>query len=96
MNPYLLTHPLPYWRNEVSGHLADAIETLVMGEPLESHERSLVAAYLKIWSDYPGWQTGDGRVDALRQNFDALVAQGTTETIWQWLNQAMDIGIDPL
>lgn len=88
---------LHYWRNETSGKLAIAINAFMDEKAhFTEPERDLLAAYLRMWAFYSGWRDDSGQLAALQESFDALVAKGNRETIWQWLDQAMDIGIDPL
>ena len=88
---------LHYCRNETSGKLAIAINAFIDTDAhFTEPERDLLAAYLRMWAFYSGWQDNSGKLATLRENFDAMVTRGNRETIWQWLEQALEIGIDPL
>lgn len=87
---------LVYWRYEQSGKLATAVEHFLDPEAeFTEKDHQLLAYYLKIWADFP-WQGLPDELEALRRRFNDLVVNGTRETIWQWLNQALQLGIDPL
>lgn len=91
---------LVYWQDETSGQLAAAVQDYLIGtEPMQPESISALAHYLKIWIDYP-WQVGEGemrsQMETLRQSFDAMVRDGNRETIGQWLEQLLVIGVDPL
>lgn len=91
---------LPYWKNETSGKLKNAILALMdtwtdKHYSLSPQELEMLKTYFALWIDYPSWdRTGQ------EQQFEALSSQlksvTSTQQLNQWLEDAMDIGIDPL
>ena len=88
---------LVYWRNEVSGQLVAAVERFLSDEPLEAGHLKPLIAYLRIWAHFPGWSAEDkAALQQWRDDFDSLVANGDRNSIQQWLNAGLQLGIDPL
>ena len=79
-----------YWMFETSGVLRPTIEAYVHGKPLSAEQIVTFRAYLRQWMGGP-WQ--GPQVDALRARLDTLT---TRDAIDSWLDDALDIGIDPL
>ncbi len=85
---------LVYWRDEVSGNLAPVVEKfLLTKEHLEDTERATLAEYLRIWAYGPF--AGGSKLELLQAKFTELVAQGDRNSIEQWCQQALDLGIEP-
>jgi hypothetical protein len=80
-----------YWMNETTGVLRPAVEAYLRGEPMEPAAIVAMRAYLRQWMAAPTWH-GAG-VDLLRQAIDRLTSR---EAIDEWLELALDEGIDPL
>lgn len=80
-----------YWMNETSGVLRPAVEAYLRCEPMEPAAIAALRAYLRQWIAAPAWQ-GAG-VELLRQAIDRLTSR---EAIDEWLEHALDEGIDPL
>lgn len=93
---------LLYWRNETSGKLAQVVYKWVQTDlELTPDERDAFSQYLRMWAFYEGFKEPPGsklasKFASLRENFDEVVTRGDRTTISQWLNQALDVGIDPL
>ncbi len=85
---------LVYWKDEVSGNLAPVVEKFLLTEEhLDSAEQATLAAYLRIWAYGPF--AGGSQLDLLQAKFTELVAQGDRNSIEQWCQQALDLGIEP-
>ncbi len=88
---------LPYWRNESSGKLAEAVEryfAFAVGDdltPLTDSELVLLKGYLKFWVEYP-WQVSALNLNALRAKFDEVESY---EQLRDCIELALDLGIDP-
>jgi hypothetical protein len=82
--------------NEVGGKLVPAVERYLKGEPAEPDDVNLIRAYLRQWIDSPVW---DGRgssrntLDDLRRTVRNIRTR--VQVDW-WLEDAMDLDIDPL
>lgn len=77
-----------YWMNETSGKLRPVIETYLSGEILIPREVAIMKAYLVQWiaGDYRG-------VEDLRRSVRKIAS---TRDIQIWLDEACELGIDPL
>jgi hypothetical protein len=84
-----------YWPNETSGVLRPAIETYLTGAAMTPEQIAAVRAYLRQWIMAPAWDAAGPSADItdLRERIDNLVDR---ETIDDWLQDAEDIGMDPL
>ena len=93
-----LQQTLLYWRNETSGKLAQVVCKWFQTDlELTPDERDIFSQYLRIWAFYEGFEEPQpGQLAALRPSFDEMVTNGDRPTISQWLEHALDIGIDPL
>jgi hypothetical protein len=80
-----------YWMNETSGVLRPAVEAYLRSEPMEPAAIAAMRAYLRQWIEAPGYR-GDG-VSLLRQAVDRLTSR---EALDEWLELALEEGIDPL
>ena len=78
-----------YWMNETSGVLRPAVETYLAGEPLAPEHVAAMRAYLRLWIYAPGW----AGAEELSDRVDRLTDRAS---ISDWLNDALEIGIDPL
>jgi len=80
-----------YWMRETSGVLRPAVEAYLGGGDSELTEAHCAAlrAYLRQWMAAPFM--GDG-IDLLRARVDTLTSRAQ---INQWVNDALDLGIDP-
>lgn len=80
-----------YWMNETSGVLRPAVTAYLNGRPMTGPQIAAMRAYLRQWIDAPGY------VGPAVQQLRATVDQITTHAaLKKWLDQAEDIGIDPL
>jgi hypothetical protein len=76
-----------YWMNETSGVLRPAVEAYLNREPMSEGEIAAMRAYLRQWiAGFFGAADLAGRVDKLTSR----------EAIEDWLDDATEIGIDPL
>lgn len=91
---------LPYWMNETSGKLREAVFALTRTwngdcNQLSPKHLKILKKYFALWINYPGWKRSGHE-----QEFDRLSLQlksiATIEQLNQWLENARDIGIDPL
>jgi hypothetical protein len=78
-----------YWMNETSGVLRPAVEAYLLGEPMSEAQIAAMRAYLRQW--VAGF-FGAGAAD-LASRVDKLTSR---EAIEDWLDDATEIGIDPL
>jgi hypothetical protein len=102
--------PLPYWRNEMSGHLASAVWNYIhshlptkkfgtTGEPImqatfTAQDLDLLKSYLITFVDWPGWMETEG--GSLASLRQSARAITSRDDCDRWLEQAIAIGIDPL
>lgn len=80
-----------YWMHETTGVLRPAVLTYLSGEPMNVEQVAAMRAYLRQWIADPRWR--GARVPELRARIDFLVSR---EAIEEWLDIAMEEGIDPL
>jgi hypothetical protein len=87
-----------YWMHEVGGKLGPAVERYLGGDPLEPDDVNLIRAYLRQWIDSPVWE--DGVEGETRNALDDLRSKvreiRNSPAVDQWLEYALDLGIDPL
>jgi hypothetical protein len=92
-----------YWRDETSGVLAVAIKAYVDGglRRLTTADArvALVKQYCVHWVNAPCWEIlredreGLGALRGLREAAEHIVS---TENIANWIDRALDLGLDPL
>ncbi len=80
-----------YWMHETSGKLRPVVESLILGTQLTSHEVGIMRAYLAQWMASP-W----GPEDVVQSLRDRIPGLTSTHDIHEWLEDADEIGIDPL
>ena len=80
-----------YWMHETSGALRHAIVAYLKGEPLNDEQIGVIRHYLAQWIYAPGFD-GQG-VGRLRDTIGGLKSR---QAINAWLDEALDVGIDPL
>lgn len=80
-----------YWMHETSGVLQPAVTAYLEARPLSDEHIALLRAYLRQWIEAPCW-SGDS-IAELRGRIDSLT---TREPIVRWIDDAVDLGIDPL
>lgn len=91
---------LPYWMYETSGQMADAVKTYFnwVLDPdasiLTEQQIDLLKYYVQLWADYPWKGDEDYQADlaVLRQLATGIK---TVEDINNWIDEALDLGIDP-
>lgn len=79
-----------YWMHETSGVLRPVVERYLDGAELDGKDMGLMKSYLAQWMQ------GDWRGDEaarLRAEVDKIT---TTADLRRWLDDALEIGIDPL
>ena len=82
-----------FWMNETSGVLAPVIQNyLVRRRPMTTEDIAVMRAYLRQWVMAESWHGGED-LEALRASVDKIATHADINT---WLEQAIDIGIDPL
>ena len=87
-----------YWIDEVSGKLVPAMKRYLEGTRAFPDDVNLIRAYLRQWIDSPVWDSGvdsetRNALDELRRKAREL---RTISDITAWVEQASDLGIDPL
>jgi hypothetical protein len=80
-----------YWMNETSGILRPTVEAYLGGVELSETGLMALRQYLERSITAPNWR-GEG-VEGLRERIEDL---DTREKLEAWLDDALDIGIDPL
>lgn len=80
-----------YWMDETSGVLRPAIAAYLEHDELTMAEIAALRAYFRQWVMAPAFRGPD--IEALRQAVDGLDSRSR---IAEWLDQAIDAGIDPL
>lgn len=80
-----------YWMHETSGVLRPAIEAYLFGGSMTGEQIAAMRAYLRQWIFAPSWR-GD-EIAELRDRVDTLTSR---EAINSWLDDAEQLGIDPL
>ncbi len=79
-----------YWMNETSGVLRPVIMRYLDGEDLDTSDVEIMKAYLRQWME-GGWKGEDAA--RLRAGIRRIA---TAADLRRWLDEAHDIGIDPL
>jgi hypothetical protein len=79
-----------YWTHETSGVLRPVIEDYLNGRPLTPRQIAAMRAYLRQWMQGP-WQ--GPMIDVLRTQVEEITTRADIE---DWLDRALDAGIDPL
>jgi hypothetical protein len=77
--------------DETSGVLRRAVMAYLTGGPMTVTEIAALRLYCQQWIAAPGFRGAD--VTALRASVDGLT---TRDDLAAWLDQAVDIGVDPL
>ena len=80
-----------FWRHEITGRLANAVEAYLQGKPLDASQVNTMRAYLWQWIMSPVWRGPE--IDKLRETVGTIQ---TREDIKRWLWDALAEGIDPL
>jgi len=83
---------------EVGGKLVPAMKRYLEGTRAFPDDVNLIRAYLRQWIDSPVWDHGNEAemqrdLDELRRKAREL---RTISDITTWVEQALDLGIDPL
>ncbi len=81
-----------YWKNETSGQLEKVVAAYVNQQPIDNDGIRMLQQYFSIWANATVWMPSK-ELENLRQSVDAIA---TVADIDQWLDRAIDIGIDPL
>jgi hypothetical protein len=81
-----------YWMYETSGALRPAVMAYLHDDALTPEHIGAIRAYLRQWVFSPVWGESEG-VQALRVGVDSLTSR---EAIDDWLELALEEGIDPL
>ena len=81
-----------------AGNSSPAVHRYLEDQPAHPDDLSLLRAYLRQWIDSPVWDAGACANDQtdlanLRRDVRELRSRGD---IARWLEQAFDLGIDPL
>ncbi len=96
---YILPLGLPvYWRNEITGKLVDAVESVmkykVVEAPAPTQEQiDLVIKYIRYFIKAPCWSdVGELSLSSLRELAESLRTQ---EDIYKFIDASMELGLDP-
>lgn len=81
-----------YWMNETSGVLRPAVEAYLRGHAMTEDQIAALRTYLRQWITRGAWAPTDG-LALLRAGVDELRSR---QDISEWLEIALDEGIDPL
>lgn len=87
-----------YWMHEVGGKLVPAMKRYLSEETPSLRDVDLIRAYLRQWIDSPVWDHGNEAemqrdLDELRRKVREL---RTVSDIALWVEDALELGIDPL
>lgn len=89
-----------YWMYETSGVLRPAIEAYLHGGPMSEAQIAAMRAYLRQWIGAPAWDQNPHAgpeerawLARMRARIDDLVSR---KAINDWLDDALDGGVDPL
>lgn len=86
-----------YWRDDITGVMADAIDTLVALDepPITAAQFVLLQEYIVHWINAPGWMWG---IDwPSRAEFCQRIEQATTrDDLRAVLHDLIEYGIDPI
>lgn len=85
-----------YWEYETGGQLAPAIQRYLENQPEQLADVALIRAYLRQWIDSPVWDAPADTKGTLAELRRTVRLLKTRKHIRDWLNCALDIGIDPL
>ncbi len=85
-----------YWMTETGGQLRPAVEAYLRGEPLSPDQIGLLRAYLRQWIDAPSWIAPPEHPQAIVELRARVAGLTTRAAIAAWLEDALEIGIDPL
>lgn len=94
-NIYISPLGLPlYWGNEQSKKLPRAVIKYFGQQPLNQSELELLINYCRYYINAPCWQNKpfETKLQDLRKEATALT---TVEEISEWINNCLNIGIDP-
>jgi hypothetical protein len=80
-----------YWTNETSGVLHAAVGAYLFSDTLSAEQIAALRAYFRQWIAAPGFS--GPKIEALRQTVDGLT---TLDAIDDWLDLAIEAGVDPL
>jgi hypothetical protein len=80
-----------FWMHETSGVLRPAVEAYLHGHELQPEQIAALRAYLRQWIFAPAWKGEE--IDQLRGGIDGLTTRAAIDA---WVDQAVEIGIDPL
>ena len=79
-----------YWMYETSGVLRPAVEAYLTGAEMTPMHIATMRAYLRQWANGP-WK--GPMIDPLRTRVEEII---TRKDIDDWLEMALESGIDPL
>jgi hypothetical protein len=81
-----------YWRDETSEILSEVIHAYLEKHQLTAKQFAILKVYLNHWIFAPCW-SGEKELAQLR---DRVTQLQSIEEVDQWLEMALDNGIDPL
>lgn len=97
-----------YWKNEATGGLQTAVnayflpyQTIVVLPSIELAEKPLLylRSYLFHWADAPCYKNNEYATEETRAKLEKLIQSAkhinSRKAIDDWIDQALDIGIDP-
>jgi hypothetical protein len=80
-----------YWMNETTGALRPSIHAYLEGIVLSREHVLSIRAYFRQWMGRGDWRGAE--IPALIADIDRIM---TRRDISRWLQDAMELGIDPL
>lgn len=80
-----------YWMNETSGALRPAVLAYLAGDEIKPEHIMAMRAYLRQWIAAPGFC--GPQVEQLRADVDFVASR---KSLNEWINLAIDAGVDPL
>lgn len=86
-----------YWRNETTGVLRPVVLRYLKGHELRPSDCAALRAYIRQWITSPVWDLnphgGHETLAGLRSRLDDLTSRQAIEA---WLDDATELGLDPL
>lgn len=97
MPPYVHARYPLYWQNEQTGKLREAVTAYlnnrIDGETVTENQIALLVEYIAYWVKAPCWDAPSDELQELRLSVEQL---DTAEKVDEWIQKALDLGIDPL
>lgn len=94
--PHPESQTLLYWKQEKSGVLEIAIHRFLNDLPLNDDLLSHLQTYCQHWADFDGWRVPFEQKEDLARMRSSIRDFKTVDDLQNWLDLALELGIDPL